>query len=366
MPKTNARLVRIHAALCLALLVLVVLAAAGTLDVRVELALAVPIAITAVALVIARPRETEGELGDYRLGEPLDKGSMGEVWRATHASLVRPVAIKLIRHELSASMTRQEREAMHQRFRREVKITATLSSPHTIEVLDFGERPDGSLYYVMELLHGLTAEALVAKFGPQPAERVVHLISQACASLAEAHHRKLIHRDIKPANLYLCAIGLEVDFVKVLDFGLARDLTSDTRLTREGSTPGTPAYLAPEQIRDRTDHRSDLYSLGCVAYFLLTGRLVFEASSTVAMMTAHAREAPVAPSKRTELPIPPELDELVLALLAKDPAERPRSATELARRLGAIPLATPWTSERAETWWRTHLPELVRGARDGG
>jgi serine/threonine-protein kinase len=239
--------------------------------------------------------------------------------------------VKLLREELSASLSRQELEAMNQRFQREVQTTATLSSPHTIEIFDFGQRRDGSLYYVMEMLHGLDVETLVKTYGPQPAERVVHLLRQACASLAEAHYRNLIHRDIKPANIYVCSVGMEVDFVKVLDFGLVRDLNTEHRLTIQGSTPGTPAYLAPEFALDKIDHRADLYALGCVAYYLLTGGLVFEAQSRVAMMAAHSQQQPVAPSKRTELPIPAALDEIVLALLAKNPAERPQTATELAR-----------------------------------
>jgi serine/threonine-protein kinase len=305
------------------------------------------------------------EVGGYQLVEQLGKGAMGEVWRAKHASLLRPAAIKLMSRELMASLGNTQRDELIQRFQREVQSTATLSSPHTIEVFDFGQTRDGSPYYVMELLNGLDVETLVKTYGPQPAERVVRLLQQACSSLAEAHHRGLVHRDIKPANIYVCAIGMEVDFVKVLDFGLVRDLNTDHRLTMQGATPGTPAYLAPEFVLDKVDHRSDLYALGCVAYYLLTGTLVFEATTRVAMMAAHAQEQPVAPSKRTELPIPPALDALVLSCLEKDPADRPQSARTFARKLEEVPLDGTWDHERAEAWWRQHLPAIFARGRDG-
>jgi len=174
-------------------------------------------------------------MGSYRLVELLGQGGMGEVWRAEHHSLVRPAAVKLLRRELAGHLTDSQVNAMNVRFQREVQATAQLTSPHTVAVYDYGQTTDGVLYYAMELLNGLDAETLVKRHGPQPAERVVYLLRQACESLAEAHHRHLVHRDIKPANLLLCALGLEVDFVKVLDFGLVHDLDRDTRLTIEGS-----------------------------------------------------------------------------------------------------------------------------------
>ena len=305
-------------------------------------------------------------LGDYRLLELLGKGGMGEVWRAAHQSLVRPAAVKLLRGELLTSLSPRELAELEQRFRREVQITATLGSPHTVAVFDFGQTPERTLYYVMELLHGVDLEYLVNTYGPQPAERVVHLLQQVCESLAEAHHRKLIHRDIKPANIYVCAVGLSVDFAKVLDFGLVRDLEVEHRLTVQGITPGTPAYLAPESLEDKHDPRSDLYSLGCVAYWMLTGCLVFEADTRIAMIAAHAKDEPVPMSRRTELPIPPELDALVLQLLAKNPADRPQTAPELAKRLAGLPLAAAWTQQRAESWWQAHLPDMLAKARSGG
>jgi serine/threonine-protein kinase len=297
---------------------------------------------------LGRQVEKARQLGAYELVEQLGHGGMGEVWRAEHHSLVRPAAVKLLRRELTGRLPPAEREALNLRFQREVQATAMLSSPHTVAVFDFGHTQDGSLYYVMELLHGLDVETLIAKHGPQP---------------AEAHRRNLIHRDIKPANIYLCAVGLKVDFVKILDFGLVRNLSTDVRLTTEGSVSGTPAYLAPEvATKNQFDARGDLYALGCVAYQLLTGQLVFEAETSPAMIAAHIRDQPVAPSQRSELPIPPELDAVVLACLAKDPAARPQTAEELKELLDAIPLETPWSQKRAVAWWFVHVPDIVERA----
>jgi serine/threonine-protein kinase len=319
--------------------------------------------ITRVMHGLGRQVEQARRLGAYELIEELGHGGMGEVWRAEHHSLIRPAAVKLLRRELTARLSTAERDALNTRFQREVQATAMLSSPHTVAVFDFGHTQDGTLYYVMELLHGLDVESLVEKHGPVPAERVIYLLRQACDSLAEAHRRNLIHRDVKPANMYLCAIGLKVDFVKILDFGLVHDLKSDLRLTNEGSVSGTPAYLAPEgAAHNQFDARGDIYALGCVAYYMLTGQLVFEAETSAAMIAAHIRDQATAPSKRSELPIPPELDAVVLACLAKKPEDRPQTAEELQDRLNAIPLATPWNQARAVGWWSMHVPDLVERA----
>ena len=305
-------------------------------------------------------------LGSYELVEMLGRGGMGEVWRAEHHSLVRPAAVKLLRRELAAHLTDSQVNAMHLRFQREVQATAQLTSPHTVAVYDYGQTPDGLLYYAMELLNGLDAETLVRRHGPQPAERVIYLLRQACASLAEAHHRHLVHRDIKPANLILCALGLDVDFVKVLDFGLVHDLDRDTRLTIEGSISGTPAYLAPESAaHNRFDTRSDIYALACVAYWLLTGTVVFEGDTAAAVMAAHIRDQPELPSRRTELPIPRDLEDLLMACLEKDPEDRPQSVEELSRRLGAVQLGRRWTQQRAERWWQAYVPGMLAKARTG-
>jgi eukaryotic-like serine/threonine-protein kinase len=328
------------------------------------LAAAIAVFITRVINGLGRQVADAKSLGAYHLVEKLGQGGMGEVWRAEHQALIRPAAVKLLRRELTSLVGRDELEQMNLRFQREVQATALLTSPHTVAVYDFGTTHDGALYYVMELLNGLDAETLVRRYGPQPAERVIYLLRQACESLSEAHHRDLIHRDVKPANLYLCAIGMKVDFVKMLDFGLVRDLNSNLNLTTEGSVSGTPAYLAPEAAaQNKFDARGDIYALGCVAYWLLTGGTVFEGVTAAAVMAAHIRDLPEPPSQRTELPIPPEFEQLVLDCLAKDPAKRPQSAEKLRRRLDAIKLETPWNQHRAAAWWSTHQPDLLGRAR---
>jgi eukaryotic-like serine/threonine-protein kinase len=325
---------------------------------------AIAIYINRVIHGLGRQVADAKSLGAYHLVEMLGRGGMGEVWRAEHQSLIRPAAVKILRREVTSLMGRDELDQMNLRFQREVQATALLTSPHTVAVYDFGQTSDGTLYYVMEMLNGLDAETMVRRYGPQPAERVIYLLRQACESLAEAHHRDLIHRDVKPANVYLCAVGMKVDFVKILDFGLVRDLNSNLNLTNEGAVSGTPAYLAPESAaKNKFDARSDIYALGCVAYWMLTGTLVFDGATAAAVMAAHIRDTPDAPSSRTELPIPAELETLVLECLAKDPNKRPQTAEKLRRRLDAIELATPWQQQRAAAWWGTHQPDLLGRAR---
>jgi serine/threonine-protein kinase len=223
-------------------------------------------------------------------------------------------------------------------------------------------------YYAMEMLDGLDAEQLVTDFGPLPAERVVHVLLQICHSLSEAHGRGLVHRDIKPANIVLCRYGEDVDFVKVLDFGLVTALRGagpDPELTAAHSVQGTPSFIAPEQALGlEVDERADLYATGCVTYWLLTGRRVFTGDTAAALLVQHASASPVPPSERTELPIPAALEDLVLACLAKDPGERPPSAHALAERLESIEVPTPWTRERAREWWGLHFPETPRAPGD--
>jgi tRNA A-37 threonylcarbamoyl transferase component Bud32 len=302
------------------------------------------------------------ELGAYQLLELLGRGGMGEVWRARHRMLARPAAIKLVRPEVLGSTPGLPAQALLRRFEREAQATAALHSPHTIELFDFGIDDEGTFYYVMEFLDGMDLETLVARFGPLPAERVVHLLAQACHSLADAHHAGLVHRDIKPANLYVCRMGLDVDFVKVLDFGLVKwdaDAHAEqTRVTMEGATSGTPAYMPPEAITGDApvDGRLDLYALGCVAYWLLTGTLVFEADTPMKMLLAHVQRQPAPPSQRTELPVPPALEEIVLACLQKDPGKRPASALALREMLLACALPERWTPQRAQQWWELHQP----------
>jgi serine/threonine-protein kinase len=284
---------------------------------------------------------------------------MGEVWRANHRLLARPAAIKVIRAGTGASLDAAPADAVR-RFEREAQVTARLRSPHTVELWDFGVTDEGAFYYVMELLEGLDLQRLVTVHGPVPAERAVHLVRQVCHSLAEAEDNGLVHRDIKPANIIVCRYGGDDDFVKVLDFGIVKATTSqlvDTALmaTRDTMVAGTPAFIAPEQalgVAD-VDGRADLYATGCVLYWLLTGTLVFTAETSMGIALQHAQSIPVPPSQRTELPIPPALDAIVLACLAKDPAGRPQSARALSEQLAAVPVPA-WTPERARAWWTLH------------
>ncbi len=302
------------------------------------------------------------EMGSYRLVQRLGTGGMGEVWRAQHRTLVRPAAIKLIRPEVLGVQDPASRHVLLQRFEREAQATALMRSPHTLELYDFGVTDDGTFYHVMELLDGLDLSDLVHEFGPQPPARVVHLLGQVCHSLAEAHEAGLIHRDVKPANIHVCRYGREVDFVKVLDFGLVKRGGSDDRLgeqlTQDQMAGGTPAFMSPEQALGETevDGRSDLYALGCVAYWLLTGTPVFKGRTVMETLVMHVNAEPEPPSRRAPEPLPAELDALVLACLAKDPADRPQTADELARRLTEVPLASRWTPERAREWWDRHRP----------
>jgi hypothetical protein len=311
------------------------------------------------------------ELGSYRLGGRIGSGGMGEVYHAEHRHLARPAAIKLIRPDILGAHATGNAPVALERFRREAQAVATLRSPHTTALYDFGVTEDGRPYLVMELLDGMGLDELVERYGPLPPERAAYLVAQACASLAEAHHRGMVHRDVKPSNLFTTRQGLEFDFVKVLDFGIVKDRLGheSTTLTTPDTATGTPEYMAPEVAmgEEEIDGRVDVYALGCVLYWLVTGKPVFEASSPRRMLHLHITEPPPAPSTRTELDVPAEFDDVVLACLAKNPADRPASARELARRLAAIPFAELWTAERAQGWWETHVPGRdVRGSYDKG
>jgi hypothetical protein len=313
---------------------------------------------------MARRITNARELGSYELVEQLGSGGMGEVWRAEHRLLVRPAAIKLVRPEMLGLAREDDARVLLRRFEREAQATAVLNSPHTIDLFDFGLTPDGAFYYVMELLMGRDLESLVRDFGALPADRVTYLLRQVCHSLAEAHARGLVHRDVKPANVYVCRMGLDYDFVKVLDFGLVRFSTPGIRsslLSADQVTSGTPAYMAPEVIMGEAevDSRADVYSIGCLAYWMLTGHLVFEADSPMKMLMHHVDTAPVPPSERTELPIPRELDRLVLACLEKDPDRRPQNAEELWQMLLECKSPETWSRVEARRWWEIHLPELT-------
>ena len=303
------------------------------------------------------------EMGSYRLVERLGQGGMGEVWRAKHRMLARPAAIKLVRPEVLEGGG-EHHDIVLKRFTQEAQATASMRSPNTIELYDFGVSAEGTFYYVMELLDGFDLERLVQKFGPVPAERAVHLIRQVCHSLAEAHEHGLIHRDIKPANIYVCRYGRDLDFVKVLDFGLVKhrgEREDDVKLTAPDVVGGTPGYISPEQVAgdQPIDGRTDIYSLGCVAYWLLTGHLVFQGPTAMRTMVMHLNEEPVPPSQRTEMEIPAALEQIIMQCLEKDPAHRPQTAEELSRALAACETVPVWDREKAVRWWETYQPAPV-------
>jgi DNA-binding NtrC family response regulator len=302
-------------------------------------------------------------LGHYRLMGKLGEGGMGEVWRARHQLLARPCAIKLIKPDL---LGEGKRQAATERFHLEARTISRLTSPNTVRLYDFGVGETGSFYFVMELLTGMDVASLVQRFGPLPPERAVELLRQACRSLAEAHAAGVLHRDIKPQNLFLCRLGLDFDIVKVLDFGLVKSLEEGAaQLTTEGVLTGTPAYMPPERVMGAdADERSDLYSLGCVGYWMLTGRPVFS-GEPMTVMIHHARTPPQPPSKISGHPIPDRLEQIVLSCLEKAPENRPASAVELWRQLGEVALTAAWTPERAEGWWHEHLPELAGPSHAG-
>jgi hypothetical protein len=295
----------------------------------------------------ARIRDAR-RIGQYTLAEKVGEGAMGVVYRAQHSMLRRSTAIKLLPPEKSDARARA-------RFEKEVQHTSQLTHPNTVAIYDYGRTRDGVFYFAMEYLDGLNLEQLVRRFGPQPPARVVYLLRQACSSLAEAHEAGLVHRDVKPANLVLCQRWGEADVVKVVDFGLvgvsasAIDRSSDDLLPK-----GTPLYMSPESIDSPGDvePRSDLYSLGTVAYYLLTGRHVFEAETITDILLHHLTTTPKPPSARSgPFQIPPALDALVMACLAKKPADRPRSAAALKAALGACDGVGEWTQQQAKTWW---------------
>ncbi len=281
------------------------------------------------------------------------------MWRATHGLLRRPAAIKLIRPEALRIGDERTRDVVA-RFEREAQATATLQSPHTVELYDFGVSDDGVLYHVIELLSGVDLFWMVERFGPLPAERAAFLLRQVCDSLDDAHNVGLVHRDIKPPNIFLSRKGRRFDYVKVLDFGLVRIAPpgAQDELDR-GLVVGTPGYMAPELLYGDPDidGRADLYALGCVAYWLLTGKEVFENSDARQLALAHINNKVPPPSTRTANPIPADFEALVLACLEKNRKDRPQTAFDLLEGLRKLELTTPWNNQRAHAWWLENLDE---------
>jgi eukaryotic-like serine/threonine-protein kinase len=300
-------------------------------------------------------------LGQYTLEEKIGAGGMGIVYRASHAMLRRPTAIKLLPPDRAG-------EANIQRFEREVQMTAELSHPNTITIYDYGRTPDGIFYYAMEFLDGITLEDLVRRIGALPPGRVVHILRQVCRALAEAHERGLLHRDIKPANIFLTERGGEPDVVKVLDFGLVKPIATDSPEVTMSTTivlTGTPLYMPPEALTSphAGDVRSDLYAVGAVGYYLLTGRPVFEAASIAEVLALHIQTPPEPPSQRVAAPVPADLEAIIMRCLSKGVDGRPASARVLDGELKQCVSAGSWTTDDAALWWmgfRSSAP--VRGA----
>jgi tRNA A-37 threonylcarbamoyl transferase component Bud32 len=293
-------------------------------------------------------------LGQYTLEEKIGQGGMGAVYRARHALLRRPTAVKLVRQGL-------EDPLMYARFEREVQLTSQLTHPNTIAIYDYGRTDEGVFYYAMEYLPGLPLETVIREDGAQDPARVVHLVEQICGSLAEAHREGIVHRDVKPANVMLCERGGTCDIVKMLDFGLVKDTGSgDASLTETSHVVGTPQYMSPEAARAAhlVDARSDVYAVGAIAYALLTGTPVFAGSSGVDVISQHLHSVPESPSVRLGRTVDADLETLVLACLAKNPDDRPADAGELLSRLENWP-GKPWAQAQARAWWQTRGAVLL-------
>ncbi len=291
------------------------------------------------------------KLGNYWIERELGAGGMGTVYVARHAMIRRPTAVKVL------TPPEGDRGGALARFEREVQLSASLAHPNTITIYDFGRTADDTFYYAMEYLDGFDLQQMVERFGPLPAARVVHLLGQACGSLTEAHERGIVHRDIKPSNIFVTRLGGVPDFVKVLDFGIAREVTppGDDALTKTGVVLGTPRYMPPEMLQGAAtaDARADIYSLGGVAYWVLSGRPLFEESTGVQLLVDHLNTPPRPPSEICEIPIPGPLEDVVMRCLAKDPADRYASALELETALRAASTGE-WTPAEASEWWDLH------------
>jgi len=346
--------------------------ASGVASAGVLAALIGLVTLTSLRTILRLRRQVE-KVGPYRLVARLGHGAMGVVWEARHALLRRPTAVKLL-----APGTGGERALA--RFEREVQLTAGLTHPSTIAIYDYGRTGEGVFYYAMELLRGINLLQLVEFDGPLPPARVVHLLRQACGALTEAHAAGLIHRDIKPANLMICVYGGIPDFLKVLDFGLVKDVGAverlregaadgpgDASLSQDGSLLGTPLYMAPEGMSDpsQVDVRADLFALGAVGYFLLTGHSPFPGRTAIEVFRAERQGPPAPLSSAAPNPVPPSLDEVLGRCLAFRRDERPCSAEALDAMLEACAIEPAWKVEHARAWWRDRGPDALASVRAG-
>jgi serine/threonine-protein kinase len=300
---------------------------------------------------VARLAREKGQLGVYKLEGKIDEGGMATVHRAVHALLRRPTALKILKPHLAT-------DELIARFEREVQLATRLEHPATIEIFDYGRTRDGTFFYAMEYIDGVTLAKLVEKDGAQPPSRVAYLLKQVCESLREAHAKGLVHRDIKPANVMVCERGGESDVVKVLDFGLVKDVrATDARdITQYARLLGTPTYMAPERIRNPAEAAPavDIYAVGAVAFYLLTAKRVFDAPNELELARQVVEvEAPRASSAARQA-IPPALDDLIARCLAKDPQERPQRIEDLLAVFAGLLQAHPWTQEAAERWWHDY------------
>ena len=328
------------------------------------------LAIFVFTVIVARLRRESQkaaieaqQIGQYKLEQKLGSGGMGVVYKAQHAMLRRPTAVKMLDVD-------KVTEGALERFEREVQITSQLNNPHTVAIYDFGHTPEGVFYYAMEYLDGINLQMLVERYGPQPASRVIHILQQICSSLYEAHSQGLVHRDIKPANIMLNRRGGESDVVKVLDFGLVKALDDEHQMsmTQQRSLTGTPLYMSPEaiQLPNSVDARSDLYAVGAVGYYLLTGGPVFDAENVMELCQKHIDMPPVPPSERTRGEVPSALENALLACLEKSRAKRPQTARDLAQIISRCPEATAWSVEDADAWWGRHERGIIVTAGSNG
>ena len=323
----------------------------GAVAVWSAIAVSIAAVISKVIYGLHEQVREASQLGQYTLEEVIGEGGMGVVYRAHHAMLRRPTAVKLLTPDKAG-------KRCVERFEREVQLTARLTHPNTVTVFDYGRTPEGTFYYAMELLEGATLQTVVELTGPLPPARASYILRQVAGALEEAHGVNLIHRDIKPANVMLCERGGMPDMAKVLDFGLVKVVESDrgAALTGVNEVTGTPQYMSPEAIEtpSRVDARADIYSLGALAYYLLTGEHVFPGTSALDVCHDHVHTAPVPPSKRVDAEIPPAFEALILDCLAKDPADRPSTAADFEERLLSCPGVGVWDRARANLWWRDH------------